>query len=409
MSPTIPELTATRPTGTTIKRKRVASIDLLRGIVMIIMALDHTRDYFHRAAFIYSPTDLTHTSVILFFTRFITHYCAPVFVLLAGVSAFLYGANKSKKELSWFLLSRGLWLIVVELVLVSFFRTFNPLFTFVNLQVIWAIGVCMIVLAAAIYMNRWMILLTGLILVAGHNLLDNIHVAGNGIKAFLWAVLHETHFFTTPHFLINVFYPIIPWIGIMLTGYVCGSLYVSTFDATKRKKILLGIGTCAILLFIGLRAGNVYGDAHLWSVQKNTAFSILSFLNVTKYPPSLLYILITLGPAFIFLALAEKLQGSWTNFVTIFGRTPMFYYLAHILLIHILATFAALLSGYPLQSMILHTGVNFEPVLKEGYGFPLIIVYLVWMVVILLLYPLCKWFDKYKRKNVNSKWWLSYV
>jgi uncharacterized membrane protein len=375
---------------------------------MIIMALDHVRDYFHKGAFLYDPTDLTQTNVILFFTRWITHYCAPIFIFLAGISAYLYGARKSKRELSFFLFTRGIWLVLVELFVLSLFRTFNPTYPYFNLQVIWAIGISMITLSLLIYMNRRSILLTGILLIAAHNLLDNVHVTGNGMLSFLWAVLHEQRHFTLGNFTINVHYPLLPWIGIMALGYSFGSFYSPSYDAEKRRKLFLYLGSGAIALFIILRLGNFYGDPNEWSAQKNTVSSFLSFLNVTKYPPSLLYILITLGPALIFLALTEKPLNAWTAKTTVLGRVPMFYYLAHILLIHILAVIAAVITGYKLSDMILSTSVQTAPQLK-GYGFDLPIVYGVWIVLVLILYPFCKWFDHYKRTYQSDKWWLSYL
>jgi len=372
------------------------------------MALDHVRDYFHNSAFIYDPTDLAQTNVILFFTRWITHFCAPVFVFLAGISAYLSGTKKSKKELSLLLLKRGVWLVLAELFILSLFRTFNPAYPYLNLQVIWAIGMCMIALSGLIYMNRGLILLTGVLLIAAHNLLDNVHVPGDGILSFIWASLHEPRLFTLGHFSVSVHYPLIPWIGIMAVGYYFGSFYNRSYDEEKRRKLFLYLGIGAIALFIILRLGNVYGDPSEWSVQKNTVFSLLSFLNVTKYPPSLLYILVTLGPALIFLALTEKPLNKWTAKITVLGRVPMFYYLAHIFLIHLFATIAAFISGYKLSDMVLSTKVQAAPQLK-GYGFDLPIVYGVWIALILILYPICKWFDHYKRTHQSSKWWLGYL
>ena len=375
---------------------------------MIIMTLDHVRDYFHHDAFVYSPTDLEQTNVLLFFTRFITHYCAPVFVFLAGISAYLYGAKRSKKELSFFLLTRGIWLVLIELFIVSLFRTFNPLYTFNNLQVIWAIGISMMVLAGFIYLNLRWILVTGILLIAAHNALDSVHVPGNSISSFLWALLHEPRHFTFGNFTVYTHYPLIPWIGIMLTGYYFGSLYTA-HDAAKRRKLLLFAGTGALLLFIVLRSLNIYGDANHWSTQKDAVFTVLSFLNVTKYPPSLLYILVTVGPACIFLALAEQPNApkAAARMVQIFGRAPMFFYLAHILLIHILAIIAAVVTGFKVSDMILSTGVNSAPALKH-YGFSLLIVYVVWITVLIMLYPLCKWFDRYKSAHGPQQPWLSY-
>jgi uncharacterized membrane protein len=390
-----------------ITKTRVQSIDLLRGVVMIIMALDHVRDYFHNDAFLYSPTDLSKTSIPLFLTRFITHYCAPVFVFLAGSSAYLSGTKKSKHELSSFLFTRGIWLVIAELFILSLFRTFNPTFEYLNLQVIWAIGLSMIVLSGMIYMKTRYVLVLGIALVFGHNLLDNVHVNGNGLISFLWAVLHEQKSFQVGYISVSVKYPVLPWIGIMALGYCCGSLYSKGFDEKRRRKLLLLTGVAATALFIALRVGNLYGEAYHWSSQKNTFYSFLSFINVTKYPPSLLYILITLGPSLIFLAVSEKPTRSLGKKIIVFGNTPMFYYMAHLLLIHILASIAALMTGYP-EMIILHTSVDQTAALK-GYGFNLVDVYLIWGAIIFFLYPFCKWFGQYKRENQSKHWWLRYL
>ena len=390
-----------------VLNKRIQSIDLVRGVVMIIMALDHVRDYFHYDAFMYSPTDLSRTNVGLFFTRFITHYCAPVFVFLAGTSSSLYGLKRSKSELSFFLLTRGVWLVLIEIFAVGLFRTFNLAYTFSSLQVIWAIGLSMMALSVIIYMNRALILLTGLLLVVSHNLLDTIHVQGNSLPAFLWSILHDEKHFTFGRFLVFVHYPVLPWLGVMILGYYLGRLYAPDYDPRQRKRILRLLGVGALGLFVTLRLDNCYGDAAHWSVQTNAAFSLLSFLNVTKYPPSLLYLLITLGPVLILLATMEKPLNSLSRKIVTFGRVPMFYYLAHILLIHILAVVAALITGHSGMG-ILNNAVNSIPELK-GYGFGLAIVYTVWIAIVLLLYPLCKWFERYKRNHQSEYWWLSYL
>lgn len=393
---------------TALKRDRIESIDLLRGIVMIIMALDHVRDYFHHDAFLYSPTDINKTNVFLFFTRFVTHYCAPVFVFLAGISAYLYGSKRSKRELSFYLLTRGLWLVLVELFIVTLAWTFNPSYPVFNLQVIWAIGISMIVLSAIIYLKRIYILLTGIVLIAAHNLLDTVHVPGNGLATFLWSLLHEPADFVVGRFAIFVRYPVLPWIGIMALGYFFGGLYNAEYDTVKRKKTLLYTGFAAIAFFILLRYFNFYGDAAPFSVQRNTVFSILSFLNVTKYPPSLLYTLITLGPAIIFLSLAEKPLNTITKKIVVFGRVPFFYYVIHLYLIHLLAIIGAVISGYNWSAMILSDRVNRVPALKS-YGFNLLTVYFIWIGLIVFLYPCCKWFDRYKRDHQSMQRWLSYL
>ncbi|HTI90684.1 MAG TPA: heparan-alpha-glucosaminide N-acetyltransferase domain-containing protein [Puia sp.] len=391
------------------RSRRVESIDLLRGTVMIIMALDHARDYFHGNAYIFDPTDLTKTSGILFFTRWITHFCAPVFMFLSGVSAHLYGLKNGRKALSLFLMTRGLWLIFAELTIVSIGWTFNIHFTVYILQVIWAFGISMLVLSALLRLNRKVLLSIALVLIAGHNLLDGVHVAGNGGAAIGWAFLHEQHFFSFPPYMLAVGYPILPWIGLICLGYYLGQLYSPEQDPAKRRKALRFLGWSAISVFILLRASNLYGDPAPWSVQHSTAFTVMSFFNVTKYPPSLLYVLMTIGPALLFLSFTERPLNALTRKVTVFGRVPMFYYLVHIYLLHALAVIGAMLSGHKASDMTdLTTWVTANTQLK-GYGFSLTVVYLVWIGTIVLLYPLCKWFDGYKRAHAAQKKWLSYL
>lgn len=393
----------------TIKKidTRVQSIDLLRGLVMIIMALDHVRDYFHADAFLYNPLELEKTNTLLFFTRWITHFCAPVFVFLAGTSAFLVGNRKGKKELSAFLLKRGVWLIVLEFTIINFAWFFNIQFSLLALTVIWALAIGMIVLSAAIHLPFKMLLATGVILVAGHNALDSIHIQDGFGASFGWSLLHEQGGFQLGHFLVFVGYPILPWTGIMFLGYCFGQLYKPSFESEKRKKFLKYAGLSMILLFIVIRLLNIYGDPSPWSTQTNSLYTFLSFINVTKYPPSLLYTLITLGPAFIFLSISENFKGKLSQYVIALGRVPMFYYITHLYLIHIIALFAAIATGFNVSDMVFNTWVTDSPNLK-GYGFSLGIVYLVWIGIVLLLYPVCLWYDKYKI-NHKEKWWLSYL
>ena len=391
-----------------IKSNRIESIDLLRGIVMIVMALDHVRDYFHADAFLYDPTDMSKTSVILFFTRWITHFCAPVFIFLAGTSAFLIGLRKSKQELSVFLLKRGLWLVFLELTIVNFAWFFNVQFSLITLFVIWALGIGMIVLAACIHLPFKITLAIGALMVVGHNALDGFHVEGNGIEAILWSIVHQFQGFPlSESYFLFAGYPIVPWIGVMLLGYCFGVFYQSSYSQASRKKILLYLGSGLIVLFVLIRFINGYGDPHPWSVQPNPVFTVLSFLNVTKYPPSLLYILVTLGPAILFLAISENYFGNISQRIKILGRVPMFYYLLHLYLIHVLALIAAMLTGYEASDMVFNTWVTNSPNLI-GYGFSLWVVYIVWIGVVVILYPLCKWYDAYKAKQ-RHKWWLSYI
>ena len=388
---------------------RIESIDLLRGSIMLIMALDHVRDYFHRPAYLFDPTDLTQTSPAIFFTRWITHFCAPLFMFLAGVSAYLYGQKKGRPALSFFLLTRGSWLLIAEMLIVTLGWTFNFRYPILILQVIWAFGISMILLSLLVRWPLKAILATGLLLIFGHNLLDGIHVAGNGPAAIGWAMLHEQHFFfLSNNFGFMVGYPLLPWIGLISLGYCTGVFYTSSYDPSKRKRMLLGLGTGAILLFILLRCLNIYGDPHPWSVQKSPLFTFMSVLNVTKYPPSLLYVLMTLGPGLLFLALTERPLNGLASRIVLIGRVPMFFYLVHIYFIHLLALAGAAICGYPLSDMVLHTWVSANEQLR-GYGFSLLVVYGVWIGVILLLYPLCKAYEQYKRTNQSRQWWLSYI
>lgn len=389
---------------TAITKPRIQSIDLLKGLVMVIMALDHVRDYFHYSAFYFDPTDPDQSTLPIFFTRFITHFCAPTFCFLAGTSAFMVGKRKSKNELSRFLLKRGIWLVFIEMTIVNFAWYFDVYFRTPGLLVIWSLGISMIVLSGLIHLPRKVILVFSLLLIIGHNLLDTVHFNGT----VLWAILHEFALFKiSDSVTFIVGYPIIPWIAVMALGYYFGAFYDSSFDALKRKKIFNTIGILAIFIFVILRFSTIYGDPVLYKDYGSLSKNIISFLNPSKYPPSLDYLLMTLGFAFLFLANAEKLKGKVVNFFSTFGRVPFFYYILHLYLIHLLALLFAQLSGYGWQSMILEYWVTETPALK-GYGFPLWVVYSVWVGVILLLYSLCKKFDNYKQYH-KEKWWLSYL
>jgi uncharacterized membrane protein len=369
---------------------------------MIIMALDHVRDYFHGAAYIFDPTDLSKTDGFMFFTRWITHFCAPVFTFLAGTSAYLSGANKTRGQLSSFLFTRGLWLVIAEIFIITFGWLFNPVFPVFILQVIWALGVSMIVLAALIWLPVRVILAIGLILIIGHNLLD--YVVSN---ADWYNLLHRQAPLQVGPADFFVGYPILPWIGIMATGYAFGQLYLPSVDPVRRKKWLVRLGLGAIALFVVIRFINSYGDPRPWSEQPTAFFTFLSFLNTTKYPPSLLYILMTLGPALLFLAFTEKPLNSFTQKVVGLGRVPMFFYILHIYFIHLLGVVAIVISGHPWQDMVLHTWVTGNEQL-QGYGYPLWVVYTIWLVVMVVLYPLCRRYDAYKKAH-REKWWLSYI
>lgn len=391
-----------------IKSTRIESIDILRGVVMVIMALDHVRDFFHYGAFSGNPTNLETTTPFLFFTRFITHYCAPIFVFLAGTSAFLYGTRKTKSELFKFLLTRGLWLILLEIVLNNLLWGFDFTYSFIVLQVIWAIGLSMVFLSFLIYLPKRMILIIGMILVAGHNTLDSVIMQGTSFKSILWYILHQQQFISiNPTRMVVFAYPIIPWIGLMALGFCFGSFYQKDFNAGVRKKWLLIIGISAIALFFILRGLNIYGDLVPWSTQNTTTKTILSFFKVTKYPPSLAYILITIGPALLFLYGIETVKNKISDFFLIFGRVPLFYYFLHVFVIHSLAIVGILIFGGNWKDMILSSNAFSNPNFAN-YGYPLFIVYLVWISVIALLYYPCKKYMIYKANN-KDKWWLSYL
>ena len=388
----------------TAEKWRISSIDILRGLVMIIMALDHVRDFFHISAMVEDPTNLNTTTPSLFFTRWITHYCAPIFVFLSGTSAFLSGQKKTKKELSSFLLKRGLFLMVLEIVVINFLVVFDPLYRFIGLQVIWVIGLSMVILSFLLYLPLRVLFIIGIVMVAGHNMLDGFNYNNMNEIPFWHAFFHQQMFtsYAEGRFF-AVLYPLIPWPGVMLLGYCMGAWYVKEFDAAKRKRLLLGWGLITIAAFFILRWVNVYGDLVPWSTQKDNTMTIISFFNVTKYPPSLLYLCMTLGPALLLLIWLEKVKAGWSNVVSVYGRVPMFYYLLHFFTIHVLCIIAFFAVGRPLSDMAAGN-FAFRP---NDFGFTLPIVYLIWIAVVAGLYPLCKRYDTFKQHN--KRWWTGYL
>lgn len=387
-----------------VKSTRIQSIDVLKGLVMVLMALDHTRDYFHYDSFLFSPGDTAQSNLPMFFTRWITHFCAPAFSFLAGLSVFMVSKRKTKKELSSFLIKRGIWLVIIELTIVNFAFYFDVSFSSPGLFVIWVLGISMIALAGIIYLPRKYIIVFSCVLIFGHNLLDSVHFDGN----ILWSIIHEYNFFDLGNgYDFETAYPLIPWVAVMSLGYYFGEFYNASYDANKRKKMFNIIGISSVVLFTILRFTNVYGDFSPWQNSDTISKDLISFFNPSKYPPSLMYLLMTLGATFLFLANTENLKGKLVEFFKTFGRVPFFYYILHIYLIHTLALVFAELSGFGWEIMILKDWVTEVPALK-GYGISLGYVYLIWIGVILLLYPLCKKFDIYKQNNKN-KWWLSYL
>lgn len=385
-------------------KKRIETLDLLKGLVMVIMAIDHVRGYFHYSSYYFNPSNPELSTVPIFFTRFITHFCAPAFSFLAGISAFMVGRKKTKAALSGFLIKRGLWLVFAELVIISFGWYFDPGFRAVTFQVIWVLGISMIVLAGLIHLPKNVLLLLSCVIIFGHNLLDPIHLEGN----ILWAFLHERGpFLTTADHNFVVLYPLIPWVAVMSLGYCFGSFYSPETDPSRRRKLFRLLGMGAIALFVLLRGTNVYGNLLPWEDYGNFWQNLFSFLNLSKYPPSLSFLLVTLGGTLLFLSSMENAQGRTVNFLCVFGRVPFFFYIVHIYLIHFFAMLTAELTGFGWQKMILPGFPGRVEELK-GFGFPLAHVYLIWIFVVAILYPACKKFDLYKQ-NHKEKWWLTYL
>lgn len=392
-------------------KSRIQSIDVLRGIVMILMALDHIRDFIHIAANTDDPLNLATTTPALYFTRWITHFCAPVFLFLSGISIYLQNSRKTKKELSAFLIKRGLWLIIVELILVTFGWSFNLAFNFVFLGVIWVIGLSMVILGLLIYLPFQILLALGLLILFGHNLLDFAESSPAYQHTFLKDLVHSglfSRYTFAPNHALVILYPFLPWTGLMLLGYCTGVWFTTDVPYERRRILLIRTGLGMIFLFIVIRWLNVYGDPHPWSAQKNGLYTFMSFIDVHKYPPSLLYILVTIGPALIFLAYVEKISNGFTRVTAMFGRVAFFYYIIHIYLVHLIATVFFFARGHSYTEP-LPLGGNFPfYFLAPGEGLSLSMVYLVWIGVILALYPLCEMYDRYKYAH-RDKWWLSYL
>lgn len=393
---------------------RISSIDFLRGLVIILMALDHVRDYVSDVRF--DPLDLEQTNLALFLTRWITHFCAPAFIFLAGTSiGFQRQGGKPDGDLSMFLLTRGLWLMFLEVTIVGFAWMFNPLMTFGFhfLQVIWVIGLSMVLMAAIVRLPLGLIAALGALLVVGHNLLAPIDASvaerlqpGNGLPMAsnvvdaIWLLLHMRGGFASGPFTQIVAYPLIPWLGVMMLGFVFAEAY--RMGDKKRWALLTKTGLGAIAAFLILRGLNIYGDPDPWVAQANVANSLLSFIDTEKYPPSLLFLLMTLGPAILLLAFAEKWRGKMYDAIVTFGRVPLFFYVAHLFVAHLLAVPIALAQGNSVGSVM--TFFIFFP---PNHGVGLFGVYLFWALMVVGLYWPCKWFAGVKKRNKSR--WLSYL
>lgn len=389
---------------------RIGSIDLLRGLVMIIMALDHVRGYLHFDSLVISPTDIQQTSPGLFITRLITHLCAPTFIFLAGTSAYFIAKRKSARDTSFFLVTRGLWLIALQVTLIRFAWNFDPGFHYNSSNIISTIGFCMIALSVLIHLPLKAIVVTGLLMVVGHNALDTVSFENGSVADVLWSFLHARKFYTLDNNYSFLFlYPFIPWAGVMALGYCLGNLYDRNYSPEKRKRTLLSIGITSLIIFFALRWLNVYGDPVPWSWQQHPGVTVMSFFNVEKYPPSLLFLCLTLGISLTLLGILEgKNLKSWQP-ITLFGKVPLFYYVIHVFAIHLLALLAVVFLGYPWQAMIfIGSSAHASPLLEGKFGFTLVEVYILWVSIVFFLYPLCLYWDSFKTRNKHT-WWVSYV
>lgn len=364
---------------------------------MVIMALDHVRDFMHSTAMTQSPTDLQTTTTLLFMTRWITHLCAPTFVFLSGVAAFIsFKRNNNLRESRNFLLKRGIWLVILEFTLVNFALWFDIHFRFMILEVIAAIGLSFFVLSLMLKLPSRIIGITGLLIIFCHNLLQGVSIPENPVAMFISSVLFRPLMIQiTPGFGIFTAYPLIPWLGIMLTGFAVGEFF--EIPAEKRNKIFLKFGLAALLLFVVIRYINLYGDPSHWSVQKSALFTFLSFINTTKYPPSLLFILLFLGITFLVLYISDKTKSRFMEFLEVYGRVPLFYFIIHLFIIHSLMFVMLYIQGYKNTDFIFGTFKNGRP--ESGGGVDLPVVYLIWLSVVLLLYPICKWYGRYKSEH----------
>ena len=384
---------------------RVQALDVLRGLVIVIMALDHVRDYFHDSGYAYDPLNPSTTTALLYATRWVTHFCAPTFVFLAGVSAWLQGAKgKDPRRLAGFLLTRGLWLVLLEVTVVAFGWSFSiPLLPV--LQVIWAIGWSMVALAALVRLPVQAVLAIGIAIVAGHNLLDPVRASDFGSWAPAWQLLHEQGMVVQDgRPVIFVAYPLLAWIGVLALGYGLGPVFLSP----HRDRTLVRVAVGMLALFVVLRGFNVYGDPRPWAPQDTAGATVMAFLNVAKYPPSLLFVCATLAPMLLLVPLFDRMRGPVADVLRTFGAVPLLAYVAHLYVMHLLAIAAHGAAGHNLDGMF-DTIRDFftRPQALGGTGFPLPVVYAAWLAVIALIYPICRWWAGVKRRR--REWWLSYL
>jgi uncharacterized membrane protein len=386
--------------------KRILSIDIVRGIVMIIMALDHVRDLLHVNSITQSPTDLTTTSPLLFFTRWITYLCAPIFVFLAGSSAYIsFKRNNNIAITQKFLLKRGLWLILLEFTIVNFAIYFDIGFHSLLFEVIASTGFGFIILSLLLKLSSKQLGIIGLVIIFCHNLLPIIPFAENSIlKSILLPFFSPT---AIPLFAGKVFvmgYPPIPWLGILLVGFGCGHFF--EIPDIKRKKLFTKIGLGALIIFTAIRFINIYGDSLPWTSQKSIFFTFLSFINITKYPPSLDFCLVTLGIMFLLLVVADHFTEQVKKITAVYGSVPLFYFIVHFYLIHVITLAVLFLQGLHWAQFEFASG-NFGRPKGVESGLSLEMIYVIWIAVVIVLYKPCQWYGHYKA--TNKHWWLKYL
>jgi uncharacterized membrane protein len=392
-------------------RQRIDSIDALRGTIMIIMALDHVRDMIHRAAMSSSPTDLATTTPILFLTRWVTHICAPVFMFTAGLGVYLWWKRgRTKVQLSTFLATRGLWLVFLELTVMRLAYNFDFAQSYpILLVVLWALGGCMILMSILVWLPVPVLAVLSVATIGLHNLLDGIQASTLGTAAPLWNVIHQPGAFPVGKALVFVAYPLVPWVAVMALGFSFGPFF--RMEPGRRRRYLLGIGAAMIVAFLVVRGINVYGDPAPWSTQRSATFTALSFLNTTKYPPSLAFLLMTLGPALIMLGLFDRISFKSSHPMIVFGRVPLYYFVIHFYLAHIASAVLALAKyGSAAWAFVFHPVPSMGGPAKlfpPDFGFDLWVAYAVWAAIVTGLYPACRWFAGVKARRKD--WWLSYL